>query len=342
MLLRPHQRLFLGLGISGLLLWAVFRNVDPARMMLHVRTAKPGYVALFVAALTVSHGCRVLRWDVLTRPFAHVPTLVLLRVCCVGLMLMFVLPFRLGELARPVLLKRACGAPITSTLGAVAVERTLDGLCISGLFFVATLTTGYVVPRFLWIAACGALAIFATTATAIGLALVGGNALENLLWRWGRTRWGRTMAPNVTAKVVVLLRTFVAGLRALPQGRHVAAMLVLTGVYWGITGLGWAALLRAFAWNIPLQGALVVMCVVVIGVMVPAGPGFLGTFQGAVHVALSLFGLGANAGAAVATVAYPAIALVAVGFGLPFAFSLSLSDPKNDLSMQPARRRHRP
>jgi len=60
------------------------------------------------------------------------------------------------------------------------------------------------------------------------------------------------------------------------------------------------------------------MCVVILGIMVPAGPGFLGTYQASIALGLSIFGMNTTEAAAFGLVMYPLTVLVVVAFGLPF------------------------
>ena len=60
-------------------------------------------------------------------------------------------------------------------------------------------------------------------------------------------------------------------------------------VYWGLNGFGMWVLMRAFPFQLSLVQAYVVMCLVVVGVMIPAAPGMVGTFQAAVKLGLSIF-----------------------------------------------------
>jgi hypothetical protein len=64
--------------------------------------------------------------------------------------------------------------------------------------------------------------------------------------------------------------------------------------------------------------------VLVIGVMIPAGPGMIGTFQGAIVVALALFAprdVVATRGTAYANVVWAAQLVVTTVIGLLFLFS---------------------
>ena len=83
-------------------------------------------------------------------------------------------------------------------------------------------------------------------------------------------------------------------------------------------GLYW--LMCAFDWSLPVVAAFVLVCVLVIGIMVPAGPGFLGTYQAAIVTGLAVFGVNSNDALAYSLVAYPINLLVVVAFGLPYLF----------------------
>ncbi len=82
-----------------------------------------------------------------------------------GFMAIFALPMRLGELARPFYVSRERGARVSTLVGAVAVERIVDGLLISMLFFGGYLgSSGHVFSRQLAIAAWLSLGGFVTLA----------------------------------------------------------------------------------------------------------------------------------------------------------------------------------
>jgi hypothetical protein len=67
-----------------------------------------------------------------------------------------------------------------------------------------------------------------------------------------------------------------------------------------------------------------VLGVLVIGVMIPAGPGMAGTFQGAIVIALGLFFSGplvSRNGVAYANVLWALQLVLQIGLGLVFLFS---------------------
>jgi glycosyltransferase 2 family protein len=310
-------RLLLSLAVSVLLLWLAFRGVDIHELGAQLRTVDASYVLLYLCTIVVTQACRVFRWDLLIRPFAQVTTRQLLRVSNLGLMLILVLPLRLGELARPYLLKQETGASMSAGLGAVTVERAIDGLLVTLLFFITTqwLEAPYIVPGYLSAAAWVSLGIFGTAFVVMIGALVAQERAVALV-----RRLGTPLSPRLTERAVRMLGSFVTGLRALPDVRAVALFTVWTLVYWGANGLGLWWVTQAFGWALPPASGFVVVCVLVLGIMIPAGPGHLGAYHAALRVGLAVFGISATDAAAYGLIVYPLNVLVIVGAGMPYLF----------------------
>ena len=307
----------LSLLASAFFLWLAFRQVNWPAMWQTLHTIQIGYVALYVASLLVIQVCRARRWDVLIKPFAKVSPSVSWRISSVGNMLIMLLPLRLGEFGRPYLLKKEIGAPLTAGVGAAMVERVVDGLLVTLLFFVTTamLEPPYVVPRALQIGAVLALGIF--------LAALG--AICATLWARRWFAWvvqatiGRLL-PSLSHRLVDMCDAFASGVQALPNVRALFEVCSWTVIYWLANGLGLYALMLAFGWSLPVSAGFVLVCVLVIGIMIPAGPGFLGTYQAALTAGLAIFGIGVTEAVAYSMLAYPLNLLVVVGFGVPYLF----------------------
>lgn len=313
--MRVALRLAGAIGVSVLFLYLAFRDVHADAMWAYVRGADHRMTALFVVALIFIQLCRIYRFEPLIRPFARVSTAALFRISSVGLMLIMLMPLRLGELARPYLLKKESGAPLSSGLGAIVVERVIDGLLVTLLFFVTTLgiDARYEVPPALWAAAIIALGFFTGALVVVIGALVAHDPMFRVIGRVG----DRVSVP-VTRRVLGMLDAFVSGLQSLPDARAVALFVLWTIAYWAANGLGLYAMMRAFGWDLPVLAGFTVVCVLVIGVMIPAGPGNLGTFQGALLAGLAVFGIGATQAAAYGMVIYPLTLVVHLAFGLPY------------------------
>jgi hypothetical protein len=212
-------------------------------------------------------------------------------------MLLMVLPLRLGEFARPLLIARPPpgGGPILSRSGAMAsvvVERIVDGIFI-GL-------VGIVALRLLGRSASGRYLDFARSASvlvALGFLALCVFLVLAVLFREGTLRIARRLlqplSPRIAERVTVALDAFIQSVHV-GSGWKLLAFFLLTTAYWGLNCVGLGVLAGAFGFTdlTPLMLATILV-IQVVGVMVPAGPGMVGTMQFFTQAGLSLFAVAA-------------------------------------------------
>jgi uncharacterized protein (TIRG00374 family) len=310
-----------GLAISAAALWLTLRGKDLSAIWLEVRQADYRYLAPYLLVLLGIHLVRTVRWGLLLEPVAKVPFARLNAVSAVGFMALMVLPFRLGEFARPVLVADRPRLRVSAALSSVVVERVADGI-FTGILLMVTLlgvpegTPGLRVLRLAGVgvslAFCGLLAFLVLAARNRSLAV---RLTARLLG---------PLSPGLAARVSGMMDAFIHGLRLVPSRSKVVLFFALTAGYWALNGWGMQLLARAFQIELALVDAYTVLGVLVVGVMIPAGPGMVGTFQGAVVLGLSLFvsrETAAARGPAYANVLWAAQLGFQTALGLLFLFS---------------------
>src|SRR5574338_511014 len=127
-----------GLAISAAALWLTLRGKDLGGIWQAMRSAGYRYLWLYLPFLVFIQWARTVRWGILLEPVAKVPFGRLNAVSAVGLMALCVLPFRLGEFARPYLIAARPRLRVSSALSSVVVERVADGI-FTGLLLVVSL-----------------------------------------------------------------------------------------------------------------------------------------------------------------------------------------------------------
>jgi hypothetical protein len=127
-----------GLAVSGLALWLTLRGRDLGAMWEEMRAADYRYLVPFLAIMLVIHLIKTVRWGLLLRPVARVPFARLNAVAAVGFMALMILPFRLGEFARPLLVAERPRLRTSAALSSIVVERAADGV-FTGLLLVMAL-----------------------------------------------------------------------------------------------------------------------------------------------------------------------------------------------------------
>jgi glycosyltransferase 2 family protein len=298
--------------------WA-FRDTHWSEQWASLRAAHYVWLLPYLLVLALIHVFRTLRWGCLLSALAKVPFRQLNDASAIGFMMLLVLPFRLGEFARPFLIARRTAIRRSAAMTTVVLERIADGV------FVALLLRGllFFVPkdapnvRLVSIAANAMFGIFF------------GGLLFLLFAAWHHDRavtmvrrlvgW---VSPGLAEKVAGIVDTFVGALKQLPGPRQLVAFFCWTVAYWGLNGLGmWLLATRGFDLPLNVFQSYVLLCVLVVGVMIPAAPGMMGTFQAAIRVGLALFLPGEmvrSAGLAYANVLWLCQTGQQIAFGLLF------------------------
>lgn len=310
-----------GLGVSGIALWLTLRGKDLGAIWLEMREADYRYFAPYVLILLAIHLLRTVRWGLLLEPVAKVPFGRLNAVAAVGFMALFILPFRLGEFARPYLIAERPKLRVSSALSSIVTERVVDGIFMGLLLVLALLAVPDDAPGVQFLRVGGLM---------VSGAFIGALAFLVLAYK------NRELAVRLTARVLGpvsrrlaervsgMMDAFIHGLRLVPSRRKMVRFFLLTAAYWGLNALGMGLLARGFGFELTFVQSCAVLGVLVVGVMIPAGPGMVGTFQGAVAIGLGLFApvtAVATRGVAYANVLWAAQLGQTVALGVAFLFS---------------------
>ncbi|HIA01413.1 MAG TPA: flippase-like domain-containing protein [Myxococcales bacterium] len=248
------------------------------------------YLLPYFGALTLIHFLRVIRWQPLLAPIADIGFWRLNQVSAEGFMWLFLLPFRLGELARPYLISDRGDVGMAEALATVVVERIVDGLIVSALLFVVLFflpeqgSASYVQIRG---GAYLAIGIFSTALGVLIAAWFWRDWTMNLLDRI----FGLLSAP-IAAKVRTLIEDFYDGLSVLPSWRHLATFVSYSLVYWLLNGYAYYILALGFEnLEIPLLAGYAMMCCVVVGMMLSNPPANVGVFWYFLLKPMALYGI---------------------------------------------------
>jgi uncharacterized protein (TIRG00374 family) len=299
--LKLLSRTVLSLAMSGVFIWLSLRPPwmpsdrypDLAAVGRAMASADPTRICWYVLLLLVVHLVRTVRWGLLLKPLGEVSFKRLNSASAVGWMLLMLLPFRLGEFARPLLIARpppGGGAPLrrSGAMASIVVERIVDGIAIGVL--------GIVSLHLLGSSASGIYLEFAKSASvlvALGfLALCVVLVLAVLFRRPALAltdRLLRPLSPGLAGRVASMLEAFISAVH-LGSGWRLVWFFALTFLYWSLTAGAMGVLAPAFGFTslTPLMLA-VILTIQVVGVMVPAGPGMIGTMQFFTQAGLSLF-----------------------------------------------------
>lgn len=255
-----------------------------------------GGLVLYLVIWLTQYFIRCGRWYLLLAPIQRLPFWTVIRVACIGFLAVGLLPFRMGEAVRPIMIRREGRLTAWAATGTVGAERVVDGLSISLILLISLRIAKPLDPLPDRI---GELPIPAAlvpgAAYAMSLVFAGGCAVMMVFYFW--RAWARKMTEAVIGIVSKPLATWLAtrveqvaeGLGFLRDLRYAIPFLLGTVGYWGLNAATWWVLARACGLEIGFFGAAATMGVVALGILVPATPGFFGAFQLGIYCGLAMY-----------------------------------------------------
>lgn len=300
-----------GLTLSAIALLLVFANIDVQRSIEVLRQAAVGPLVLVLGCVALQVLIRSARWRALVRASLaqhDVPIRAVVRATLIGYLGNVLLPSRLGELVRSIVLARRIERPLEPIIGSVVVERAID---VASLGVVAVVAAAWTLGPDSAIVLAGIIAL--SVACAGLIVLLGGSRVVR---RRRRHRAGRPGSPMVGAtdaamaepagwhsRLTGIASRFVRGLARIP-GRVITFAAMVSIAAWLLDGLSFWLIGISIGAGLGYAAALVLASVTVLGTALPSAPGYIGTFEVATVAAGIALGLSAETAFAIGLLAH--------------------------------------
>jgi uncharacterized protein (TIRG00374 family) len=277
--MKRRWQLWVGLAVSAVALVLAVRDIDLRQVAETLAQAEYVYLIPTTVFLLIYLVSRAVRWRLLLGP--EVSLARCFWVTNVGYLVSNVLPFRLGDPARAVVIGQRGKVSTAAALSTVVVERVLDMLMVVALL-------------------AGVTPFVSGAGSAVGAGLVAGGAAlaasAVLLLLAFRPDWGRRAVRRVLGWVPRLdverwaraLDGLFEGLAPLRSGRRGLALLAWSVVTWACVVAYYWTLMRAFLPRPPALAAPFLVCVAGLGMAVPSSPGAVGVFHAVARYGLTV------------------------------------------------------
>lgn len=315
--MKQVTRFSISLLLTVVFLTLFFLGFDVRAAGQSLRAASPGMIALGIALNLLGLVIRAWRWRALLSPIRpRIGMYGLTSATFIGYMVSFLVPFRVGEIVRPVLLARRERINAGSAIATIAIERILDVLTVSGLFLLFLLTPrGPALLEGLGGEAGGAIGYVREAILAVAvLMIVGFPVLGVLVFAPHRVvphlrRLSEKHGSGVIGRGARLLEGFLGGLTVVRRGRDLVRASLLSLLMWLVIDLGVLAGVRSVGLDLAFTDILLLMVPLAIGIAIPT-PAGVGPYEFLGQISLRDFwGVSASAAAA-ATVLLHAITVV--------------------------------
>jgi len=275
----------LGLAITVVsLVWAL-RGIHYHEILETVSGIDYGWTPLIFGGTLLSIWLRAVRWKVMFKPIKEVTVTEAYTATMIGFMANNVLPMRLGEVVRAYSLGRSAAVSKSAAFATIVVERAFDLMAL-------LLILGVLMIRFEfdpWFRSLGYIALVACLALFAVMTLA--RLKRELVVRLVNASTS-ILPGGLQAKIEELLHRFLDGFEVLARGHHILIVALLSLTVWAAMASSFFFGFMTFKLALPISASLVLTVVCALGVMIPSGPGFVGTFEVAAKYGLLLFGVG--------------------------------------------------
>jgi phosphatidylinositol alpha-mannosyltransferase len=304
--------------LAGLLVFALSR-LELHRIGHALITATPGWIALALMLMALSLLLRSVSWHETLRaalPETPIGWTAVARATMIGVLASALLPARIGEPSRVIVLARRLEGPTRRLLPVIAgtvFSQTLINLLALAILAGVTFTS---VPLFHGHLS-GVLAAAAVPLAICALVLAG----PSLLSLGRRSRAGRAgsnllRVANTVGRLLNLARR---GLVVFARPRYGTAAIACQLLAWALQWL--ACYMVVLALGLQSDAGLVTAAAVLLAVnlsaVVPATPSNVGVFQAACLVVLAAYGVGAGQALAYGIILQAVEVLTALALGVP-------------------------
>lgn len=304
-----------GVILSALGFYFSLRHVPASDLLWYMGTVNYWWIAPAAALGLASFFIRALRWHLILGTSVRLPFLSVYHPLMIGFMINSVLPGRVGELARPAILKKKENVDFSLGITTVGAERILDALTLVLLFIWMTgsvhidadmemTVRGYRVSREM-------LEDIASNMIAVSLVMVmivialNLSAFQGLVKKGIRkipdmaAPAGKKFAENIRSRFSTpaerVIDNITAGLSLIRHPRQFLLCSLYSAVIWlSQAGVFYIAVLGSPRIDLSFSQATTVFIIICLFIMLPSVPGFWGVWEAGGVFGLAIFGVPAR------------------------------------------------
>lgn len=289
----------LGLAVGVGLMWFLFRNTNMREMADSLRGISIPWLLASTAVLIGGLFLRVQRWSYIVRTDKFVSFRHMFSATQIGFMANFILPARLGEVIRAMVLGKLAPLPFSKAFAMVALDRVTDLFGLIAVIFVTlfayTPTGQVIIPKSVFgreLSISPASIRTVEIEMIIGLvglviALVFLYINQRFVLRVSDTCVG-AISKRLAARIHTILQNFADGLHVFRSAGDMAKALGFSLLTWATFLICMLFLMLGFRLHFPWYTPFVMEAMLAVAISVPGPPGFLGQFQYPIVAALMM------------------------------------------------------
>lgn len=276
---KQQRQVWLGIVFSVLCLVAIFLFIKPAELLEALQNARYVYLPFAILGMLLFLLLRAIRWRFMLNndpPYGQV-----FHIQNIGYMLTMLLPLRIGDVARAILIGNVPPVTLARGVSTMVVERILDMVFMVIIVPFALAAAGVISPelsevvRIFGVAAVGGLLVLIVAANQRPLARRIATALLDRFPFLNTDTWVRR------------LDDLLAGLSSLTRFKDGLILIVLSILVWFPIIFSYHVTILAANLQPTLPMTLLTMAAAAFSIAAPSSPGQIGVFHAGVTFALT-------------------------------------------------------
>ena len=304
--------LILGVLISAAALYLAFRKVPFADLVIYLVKINYFWILPSIIVVIISFILRALRWRIILKSTRNVSFRGVFHPMMIGFMLNCILPGRVGEVARPILLQKKEDIPFSTGLATVVTERVFDvGFLL--ILFAAVVLTVHIDPEFdivfgsyhlnrETLMIMGGRMLMLCMVLIVGIVMVFLSATRKIingiimgipsLFFFAGASCKDTIQQKVCLPLVRFVENFASGFTLVHNMKNLCICTGLSIIIWGLSAFSYYIMsLGCPGIGLSFTKLTAVMIIICFFIALPSVPGFWGVWEAGGVFALSLFGI---------------------------------------------------
>lgn len=301
-----------GVLISIVTFYFAFRNVPVADLFRYMRTIEPLWIVLSIMVCLFTFYFRVQRWRLILGEKYNLSFWEAYHPMMISFMVNYIFPSRVGEIVRPVILKKKENVPFSTGLATVTLERIFDlmfmllfmTICLSSVEIKDSLSvpfgdyvlnketidtiTGGMFSLLIFLLAGVFLLAFSPSRKIINSAV---NAMPGLFFFLSRETQYK-MGQKICAPFNRLLDSFSSGFSQIGDFKRLLGCLFFSAAVWIFSALSYYIMtFGSPGIDMTFQEIFTMMIIICTVIALPSVPGYWGVWEAGGLFALSIFGI---------------------------------------------------
>jgi glycosyltransferase 2 family protein len=304
--------LLLGTLFSIITLYFAFKNVPFAELIQYLASVNYLWIIPSILAIVLAFILRVIRWQIILGASRPISFWEAFHPLMIGFMANCVYPGRVGEIARPLILRAKSQVPFTTGLATVIAERVLDLLFLVFLFGLILLKiepqnghqiqfAGYRIDHTVMVDLGKGMLFMGAVLVAIIILICfekSRNKIETLIIKLPALMFFL----NTTQKIIIenkfttftskIMGNIVSGFALVKSPKRIYICLVYSAFIWTLSAYSYYIMAKGCPGiDLSIFEITAVMVVICFAIALPSAPGYWGLWEAGGVFALNLFGV---------------------------------------------------